>query len=100
MLTSPGYFKRAFEGKIIEKVIAWHRAGRVDGARVQAVVDSFWRVLGHVPFSILPAALHRFLTDGRFAKEKLSYLFVRPIRLYFNTKKSIVSSSISAEYLT
>lgn len=34
--------------------------------------------------SILPAGLHRFVTDWPFAWEKLTYLLLRPIRLYFN----------------
>jgi hypothetical protein len=33
--------------------------------------------------SILPARLHRFLTDWQFAKDKLVYIFVRPFKLYF-----------------
>jgi len=35
---------------------------------------------------VLPAGLHRFLTDKDFRKEKLVYIFVRPFRLYFNAE--------------
>jgi hypothetical protein len=34
----------------------------------------------------LPAGLHRFLTDWSFFKDKLHYIFVRPIKLYFSAK--------------
>jgi len=39
-----------------------------------------------MPLAILPAGLHRFLTDRRFAAEALRYIFVRPVRLYFNAE--------------
>jgi hypothetical protein len=40
--------------------------------------------LWHLPLSILPAGLHRFLTDRVFFKNKIHYIFVRPIKLYFS----------------
>ena len=85
MLTSWDYLRRAVQAKIAEKVIIWHRAGRVDGERAMRVAGSFWRFLGHFPLSILFVWLHRFLTDWDYAKERLVYIFVRPVRLYFNT---------------
>ncbi len=84
MLTSWDYLRRAVQARIAEKVIVWHRAGRVDGERAQRVTGSFWRFLGHFPLSILFVWLHRFLTDWDYAKERLVYIFVRPVRLYFN----------------
>jgi len=84
LLTSRGYFKRAVSGKIIEKVIGWYRAGRIDQARAFKISQGFGGFLCHLPFSILPVGLHRFLTDRDFRREKLVYIFVRPVRLYFN----------------
>jgi hypothetical protein len=84
MLTSLDYFKRAIDGRIAEKVIDWHRAGRVDEQRAMKVAESLLEFLCHLPLSILPPGLHRFLTDSAFRKEKLVYIFVRPVRLYFN----------------
>jgi len=86
MVSSPRYFRQAFRARVAERLIEWHRAGRVDEERALRLADRPWRFLGHWPLSILPAGLHRFLTDGRFAREKLAYLFVRPIRLYFNAE--------------
>ncbi len=83
-LTDWDYLKRAVEGKMAEKVIAWHRAGRLSEASSHKVADSVWLFTGHLPLSILPAGLHRFLTDKQFRKEKLAYIFVRPLKLYFN----------------
>jgi len=85
MLTSWDYLRRAVQARIAEKVIVWHRAGRVDGERALRVTGSFWRFLGHLPLSILFVWLHRFSTDWDYAKERLVYIFVRPVRLYFNT---------------
>ena len=84
MLTSFRYFQQAFRAKVAEKLIEWHRAGRVDAQRATKLADQPWRFLGHWPLSVLPAGLHRFLTDWRFAKEKLAHLLIRPIRLYFD----------------
>jgi len=84
MLTSWDYFQRAFKGRIAEKVIIWHRAGRVDGQRARKIAEHVWRFLCHLPFSILPAGLHRFLTDPQYARQRLAHYIVRPIRLYFN----------------
>ena len=84
MLSSVGYFGRAFRARVAEKLVKWHRSGRVDAERALRLADQPWRFLGHWPLSILPARLHRALTDWRFAKDKLAHLLVRPIRLYFN----------------
>ena len=80
------YLRRAVWARIAEKVIIWHRAGRVDGDRAIRVAGSVRRFLFHLPFSILPAGLHRLLTDPRYAKERLAYYVVRPVRLYFNAQ--------------
>ena len=84
ILTSIDYFKRAFKGRMLEKLIKWHHAGRIDADKAIRLKDSVPGYLLHVPFSILPAGLHRFLTDPKILKDKLYFLFVRPIKLYFN----------------
>jgi len=86
MLTSWEYLQRAIQGRIAEKVIVWHRAGRFHSKRAPKVAASFWQFLCHLPLSILPAGLHRFLTDRAFFKDKLHYVFARPIKLYFSAK--------------
>lgn len=84
MLISWGYLKRSIRGKCAEKAIAWNRAERVNSHKTQRIAGSFARYLFHLPLSVLPAGLHRFLTDGQNFKERLYYLFVRPIKLYFS----------------
>lgn len=86
MLTSPAYLWRAFRARVAEKAVVWHRSGRVDAERALKLAEQPWWFLVHLPVSILPAGLHRFFTDGRFAKEKLAYLLVRPVRLYFDAE--------------
>ncbi|MHC4692873.1 MAG: hypothetical protein ACYS67_09025 [Planctomycetota bacterium] len=86
MLTNPGYLRRAIRGRMAEKVIAWHRAGRLNEERAPKVAGSLLRFLFHLPLSILPAGLHRFLTDWAFFKDKLHYIFVRPIKLFFSRR--------------
>ncbi len=78
------YLKRAVRGKCIEKAIGWHRAGRIDSRRTQKMADSFLRYLCHLPFSLLPTGLHKFFTDWQYFKERLYYLFIRPVKLYFS----------------
>ena len=84
MLRSFNYLRRAFRGKMAEKLIVWHRAGRVDAEKAIALHKNPVRFFLHVPVSILPAGLHRFLTDPSVLKNKLYFLFVRPLKLYFN----------------
>ena len=84
MLTSWKYLCRAVRGKITEKVIAWHRSGRIEGQRAFIITTELWRSLYHLPLSLLPGGLHRFVTDWQYAKEKLYYLAIRPVHLYLN----------------
>ncbi len=86
MLTSWGYLRRAIRARMAEKAIVWHRAGRVDAERALKVAGALWRFLCHLPLSVLPAGLHRFLTDFKFAKERLARILVRPVRLYFDAQ--------------
>ncbi|MHC5156813.1 MAG: hypothetical protein ACYSOZ_01765, partial [Planctomycetota bacterium] len=84
MLSSISYFGRAIKGKIAEKLIGWHRAGRVDAETAMALYNNLFRFCLHVPVSIFPAGLHRFMTDPAILKNKLYFVFVRPLKLYFN----------------
>jgi len=45
-----------------------------------------WKCSYHFPLSLLPAGFHRFLTDTKYAKERLDYFLLRPVRLYFNAE--------------
>ncbi|MBL7214686.1 MAG: hypothetical protein ISS71_03295 [Phycisphaerae bacterium] len=81
ILASVGYFKRAFKGRMLEKLIKWHENGRMDNDKAMRLQHSVAGYLFHVPFSILPAGLHRFLTDPQILKDKLYFLFVRPYKL-------------------
>jgi hypothetical protein len=84
MLTSLGYFLRASRARIAEAGIRWLRAGRVSEARALRIAREPWRYYLHLPFSILPPGLHRFLTDRAYLKDRLAFIFIRPFRLYFN----------------
>ena len=86
MLTSLPYTRQAFRAKVAEKLIDWYRAGRVDADRAIRLADQPWRFLGHWPLSILPADVHRCMTDWRFARDKVAFLLLRPVRLYFNAE--------------
>lgn len=84
ILTSPEYFWRALRAKLYGKIIGWHREGRINGARTEKLMDSLWPCILHLPLSLLPAGLHHFLTDWRYFRERLDYILLRPVRLYFN----------------
>lgn len=87
ILTSWEYLKRAFQTKITEKAVLWHRAGRISSNQALKLAEQPWRFFCHLPFLILIfPGLHRSLTDWTFFKDKLHYLFVRPIKLYFSPK--------------
>ena len=84
MLASLDYLRRAFRARAAEMLIGWHRSGRVGADKALRLARSPLRFLGHLALSVLPAMLHRMCTDGAFALQKLRYVFVRPVRLYFN----------------
>ena len=86
MLTSWGYLRRSFRAKAIEKVISWHRSERLSNENALKVADLVWPCLYHLPLSLLPAGIHRFVTDWQYARERLDYLLLRPVRLYFNNE--------------
>ncbi len=84
MRTSPRYFLRAVRARIAETLIRWVRSGRVSDQRALRIAQKPWRYFLHLPLSVLPAGLHRFLTDKTYFKARLSFVFVRPFRLYFD----------------
>jgi hypothetical protein len=84
LLTSPGYFGRSVRAHIAETLIRWVRSGRVSESRALLIAAHPWRYFLHLPLSILPAGLHRFLTDKVTFKAALAFIFIRPIKLYFN----------------
>lgn len=86
VLASFGYLRRAVRGKLLEKVITWHRSERMDGEHALKLRKRLWSCLYHIPLSLLPAGLHRFLTDWDYARDRLDYLLMRPVRLYFNAE--------------
>jgi len=71
--------------KVAEKLIGWYRAGRIGDAKALFLVQHPVRFFLGMPFGFLPAGLHRFITDWQYTREKLFFIFVRPIQLYFNT---------------
>ncbi len=86
VLLSWRYLARAIRGRMIEKVISWHQAGRISARRMVRLAHNPHAFFGHLPFSILPAGMHRLLTDATFAKDRLAYYLIRPVRLYFNAE--------------
>jgi hypothetical protein len=87
ILTSWDYLKKALRTKITEKAVVWHRSGRISSNQALKMAEQPWRFFCHLPFLILIfPGLHRFLTDWAFFKDKLHYIFVRPIKLYFSAK--------------
>ncbi len=82
-LTNGDYFRRVLKARNAEMLIRWVRKGRVSDERAMALIDQPLRLIANLPLSILPAFLHRMLTDIAYALDRLGYVFVRPIRLYF-----------------
>jgi len=85
IFTSWFYLRRAMRGLAAEKAIQWHRAQRLTSRHALCVGRSFLLCALHLPLSILPAGLHKFLTNWQYAKERLDHILLRPVRLYFNS---------------
>jgi hypothetical protein len=84
LLTSSSYVLRSVRAHIAETLIGWVRSGRVSEPRARLIVGRPWQYFLHLPLSVLPAGLHRFLTDKATFKAALAFIFIRPFRLYFN----------------
>jgi hypothetical protein len=84
LATRCDYLLRALRARAAEIVMDWHRAGRIDSRYALKTLEQPWRFLYHLPASILPVGLHRFITDYAYAKQKLFYVAVRPFELYFS----------------
>ncbi len=84
MFTDREYLARSIRAKVIEKIIGWHRSGRVSDKNARMLTAHVWRCGYHLPLSWLPAGMHRILTDRQYAAERFDYILLRPIRLYFN----------------
>ncbi len=83
MFTSLDYFRRAGRARMAEWLIRWLRSGRVSDDRALGLASKAPRFFAHWPLAWLPPGIHRLLSDWNFAKQKLDYIFVRPLRLYF-----------------
>lgn len=84
LLCSPGYLIKSIHGRIIEKTISWLRAERIVENTAQKITLFFLFFLYHLPFSLLPAGLHKFFTNWDYCRERLDYILLRPFRLYFS----------------
>lgn len=84
VLTSPRYLARSVRAHVAETLIRWVRSGRVSESRAFLIAKEPRRYFLHWPLSVLPAGLHRFLTDRATFRAALAFIFLRPIRLYFN----------------
>jgi len=80
------YCKKTFYGKMIERVVSWHRDGRVSEKDAPAMAHSIRRFLLHVPLSFLPVGFYKCITSWEYTKMVLAYIFLRPIKLYFNAQ--------------
>jgi len=85
-LSSASYLRRALRAKIAESLIRWLRTDRVSDRRAELLIEHPWLWYLNLPLSVLPAKLHRILTDWRYAAGVAAYLFVRPVRLFFNAQ--------------
>jgi hypothetical protein len=83
-ILQPVYFLRAFRGHISEALIAGYRNGRLNPAMAAFITEHPLWYLAHLPLLILPAGLHRFLTDGEVFHDKIYSLFVCPFKLCCN----------------
>lgn len=87
MVSSGRYLNRAVRARVIEFLMGWQRSGRIDGERALGIARNPWTFSCHLPFALLPARFHRFLTDWQYARERIDYLVARPVRLFFNAGK-------------
>jgi len=85
-LIKPDYLKKNLLGLCYEKLIKWHRGGRIDQNKTRMISNSMIRFTVHLLLSILPTGLHRFLSDKTYFKDRMFQIFIRPLKLYFDNQ--------------
>lgn len=85
--SSPKYLFRTGRARILESLIRWHRAGRISGRLALKLSRHPAFAFPHYPLSVLPAGMHRFFSDGQYARQILDNIFARPLRLYFKPRE-------------
>jgi len=83
VLTNREYFKKTIAAKQSHALIDWHRDGRANAERTMQLVNKptrFW--LQRFFLGWLPPTWHRFLSEPKFAREKIKYAVTYPIRFY------------------
>ena len=83
-LFNPSYLLKALKGKMAEAAIGWHRDERISDVAAGKIASSLVLFFIHLPISILPTGLHKFFTSWSYFRERISFIVVRPFRLYFN----------------
>jgi len=86
MLFNWKYLAKSIKATGAEKAISWYREERIEPETALEIGNSIGTFLKHLPLSILPIGFHKFLTNSEYFKERLWFIFVRPFRLYFDTK--------------
>lgn len=84
LIISPEYLKKSLKGKSIEKSRQWYQNEYISQKKAERISSSVFLFLCHIPFSILPKGIFKFITDFGYFKERLFYIFIRPFKLYFN----------------
>ena len=80
------YLAKTIKASAAEKAIVWYRQGRISDKIALKIPKFFFLFIFHLLLSLLPAGLHKFVTDFSYFKERLWFIFVRPIQLYFDSK--------------
>lgn len=85
VLGSFTYLRRRLRAGRAAKLIAWQRAGRGSDGRLERLLDRPARFYAQrFLFGWLPASWHRFVTEPRYAWDRLKTAATYPIKLYFN----------------
>ncbi|RLC58575.1 MAG: hypothetical protein DRH89_00780 [Candidatus Cloacimonadota bacterium] len=86
MLYNWKYLARTIKASSAEKAINWLRQDRISDEAALAIPKSFFLFLIHLILSILPAGLHKFVTNFSYFKKRLWFIFIRPFQLYFDSQ--------------
>jgi hypothetical protein len=80
------YLGKTIRASAAEKTINWYRDDRISQETALKIPYNFFLFFFNLILSILPVGLHKFLTNFSYFKERLWFIFVRPIRLYFDAE--------------
>lgn len=86
LFSSFAYFKKTLLAMRVEKIIHWHRGGRITAQKAEKIYRSFFQYAYHLGLSFFPDQVHRFFSDRQYFLDSFYNTLIKPFKLYFDAQ--------------